>query len=88
MGLADNESGGAGLQKPVAVVRRDIIAATGPGIYGMQRMDKVKSPQGEMYTFLGVCDGIAYLERDDKVKGKAFEEVDTEVFAKWRKVQP
>ena len=50
-------------------------------------MDKVRSPKAEMFTFLGVCDGIAYLERDDKTKGEAFEEVDTEVFAKWRKVQ-
>jgi hypothetical protein len=74
------------LQKPIAVVRRDIIAATGPGIYGIQRHDKVRSPQGETFTFLGVCDGIAYLERDDKLKGKAFEEVDSELFAKWRKI--
>jgi hypothetical protein len=75
------------LQKPIAVVRRDIIAATGPGIYGMQRQDKVRSPQGEIFTFLGVCDGIVYVERNDKAKGKPFEEVDSEVFAKWRKVQ-
>lgn len=75
------------MDKPVAVVRRDIIAATGPGIYGMQRMDKVRSPKAEVFTFLGVCDGIAHVERDDKTKGKPFEEIDTEVFAKWRKVQ-
>ena len=74
------------MQKPIAVVRRDIIAATGPGIYGIQRQDKVRSPQGETFTFLGVCDGIVYLERDDKLKGKAFEEVDSELFAKWRKL--
>lgn len=72
--------------KPLAVMRRDIIATTGPGIYGIARMDKVKSPQGEIFTFLGVCDGIAYMERDDKGKGEAIEEIDTEVFAKWRKV--
>ena len=74
------------MQKPIAVVRRDIIAATGPGIYGIQRQDKVRSPQGETFTFLGVCDGIAYVERDDKIKGKPFEEVDSELFAKWRKL--
>jgi hypothetical protein len=74
------------LQKPIAVVRRDIVAATGPGIYGIQRQDKVRSPQRETFIFLGVCDGIVYLERDDKTKGKPFEEVDSEVFAKWRKV--
>lgn len=75
------------MDKPIAVMRRDIIAATGPGIYGIQRMDHVRSPKGEIFTFLGVCDGIAYLERDDKTKGEPFEEVDTEVYAKWRKVQ-
>jgi hypothetical protein len=63
------------------------MAATGPSIYGIQRLDKVRSPQGETLTFLGACDGIAYLERDDKTKGKPFEEVDTELFAKWRKLQ-
>lgn len=79
--------GGIILNKPVAVVRRDIIAATGPSIYGISRMDKVRSPKNEIFTFLGVCEGIVYLERDDKTKGKAFEEVDSELFAKWRKVQ-
>ncbi len=74
------------MQKPVAVVRRDIVAGTGPSIYGIQRNDKVRSPQGEQFTFLGVCDGIAYLERDDKTKGKPFEEIDSDVFSKWRKV--
>lgn len=75
------------MDKPIAVVRRDIIAATGPGIYGIQRMDKVRSPRAEVFTFLGVCDGIAYLERDDKSKGKPFEEIETEDFHKYRKVQ-
>ena len=72
--------------KPLAVMRRDIIASTGPGIYGIGRMDKVKSPQGETFTFLGVCDGVAYVERDDKTKGQPIEEIDTEVFNKWRKI--
>ncbi|NLN75155.1 MAG: hypothetical protein GX139_02440 [Armatimonadetes bacterium] len=75
------------MNKPAAVVRRDIIASSGPSIYGISRMDKVRSPQNEMFTFLGVCDGIAYVERDDKTRGKAFEEIDSELFAKWRKVQ-
>lgn len=75
------------MDKPLAVKRRDIIAATGPGIYGITRMDKIRSPKAEIFTFLGVCDGLAYVERDDKTKGQAFEEIDTEVFAKWRKVQ-
>lgn len=75
------------MDKPIAVVRRDMIAATGPTIYGIKRMEKVRSPKAEVFTFLGVCDGIAYLERDDKTKGKPFEEVDTEVFAKYHKIQ-
>lgn len=71
--------------KAVAVIRRDILASTGPTIYGLKRLDKVRSPRGEMFTFLGVCDGIAYLEREDKTKGSPFEEVDSEDFAKWKK---
>lgn len=72
--------------KPIAVVRRDIIASTGPGIYGIKRMDKVRSPRGETFTFLGVCDGVAHAERDDKTKGEPFVEIDSEEFAGWRKV--
>ena len=74
------------MNKPTAVVRRDIIAGTGPGIYGIKRMDKVRSPKGELYAFLGVCDGIAHVEREDKSKGHPFLEVDSEEFADWRKV--
>lgn len=71
--------------RPIAVVRRDIIASTGPTIYGLKRLDKVRSPKGELFTFLGVCDGIAHVEREDKTKGSAFEEVDSEKFSDWRK---
>lgn len=73
------------MQKPIAVQRRDIMASTGPTIYGIKRNDKVRSPRGEMFTFLGVCDGIAYLERDDKTKGQPFTEVDSEDFSGWKK---
>ena len=73
------------LDKPIAVVRRDILAGTGPSIYGIKRNDKVLSPQGEAFTFLGVADGIAHVERDDKTRGKAFIEIDSDAFAKWRK---
>jgi hypothetical protein len=72
--------------KPIAVVRRDIVASTGPGIYGIKRMDKVRSPKGEAFTFLGVCDGIAHVERDDKTRGASFMEIDSEEFSAWRKV--
>ncbi|OFX16171.1 MAG: hypothetical protein A2Z18_04135 [Armatimonadetes bacterium RBG_16_58_9] len=73
------------MNKPSAVVRRDIIASTGPGIYGIKRMDKVRSPEGSLFTFLGVRDGIAHVEREDKSKGQPFVEVESDVFAKWKK---
>ena len=72
--------------KPTAVIRRDIIASTGPGIFGIKRMDKVLSPKKEIFTFIGVCDGIAHVERDDKTKGPAFEEIDSDLFKNWKKI--
>ena len=74
------------LKKPLAVIRRDIIASTGPTIYGLTRMDKVVSPKGERCAFLGVCDGVAYLEREDKAKGEPIIEVDSGEFAIWKKL--
>ncbi len=72
--------------KPIAVIRRDIIAETGPSIYGIKRMDKVRSPANEIYTFLGVCDGIAHLEKDEKSAGEPFIEIESEDMARWKKV--
>ena len=74
------------MTKPIAVVRRDILATTGPSIYGIKRHDKVRSPGGEIFTFLGVCDGVAHAERDDKTKSNPFVEIDSEEFAHWKKV--
>lgn len=74
------------MQKPIAVQRRDIIAGTGPAIFGIKRTDKVRSPKGEIFTFLGVSEGIVYVERDDKTKGKPFDEVDSSEFSRWKKV--
>ncbi len=73
------------LDKPIAVIRRDIVAQTGPSIYGIKRNDRVLSPEGEAFTFLGVAEGIAHVEREDKTRGKAFVEVESEAFAKWRR---
>lgn len=73
------------MTRPLAVVRRDILANTGPSIYGIKRMDKVHSPKGEMFTFLGVSEGIVHVERDDKTKGTPFVEIDSEEFSKWKK---
>jgi len=75
------------LRKPIAVIRRDIIANTGPSIYGIKRMDKVISPTGELFTFLGVSEGIVHVERNDKAKGQPFLEIESEEFATWKKVQ-
>lgn len=74
------------MNKPSAVVRRDIIANTGPSIYGINRQDKVISPKGEVFTFLGVCDGIVHLERENKTAGSPFFELDSSDFNKYKKV--
>lgn len=71
--------------KPIAVMRRDIVANTGPTIYGIKRNDKVRSPKGEIFTFLGISEGVAHVERDDKTKGQPFVEVDSGEFSKWQK---
>lgn len=73
------------MSKPLAVVRRDIVAATGPSIYGIKRNDRVVSPKGETFVFLGVSEGIAHVERVDKAKGEPFVEVDSGEFSKWKK---
>ena len=63
--------------------RREIIAKTGANILGIKRYDKIKSPEGEIFTFLGVSDGIAYMERDNKLKTPIFIEVDTFDMERW-----
>lgn len=74
------------MPKPVAVIRRDIITSTGPSIFGIKRMDKVRSTKGEVFTFLGVSEGIVHLERDDKSKGEPFVEIDTSEFSRYQKM--
>ncbi len=74
------------LKKPIAVIRRDIMANTGPHIYGLDRLDKVRAHGKEIFTFLGVADGVVHLERDDKTKGEPFVEIDSEDFADWKKI--
>jgi hypothetical protein len=74
------------LDKPIAVLRRDIMATTGPSIMGLKRMDKVSSSKGEIFTFLGVAEGVAYLERDDKSAGDPFLEVESEILSKWKRI--
>ncbi|MFQ3549099.1 MAG: hypothetical protein SNJ70_05060 [Armatimonadota bacterium] len=74
------------MNKPTAVRRKEIIANTGPSLYGVNRLDRVRSPKGEIFTFLGVCDGIAYIEREDKTKGEPFIEIESENFETYKKV--
>ncbi len=62
------------------------MASTGPSIYGTKRLDKVRSPKGEVFTFLGVSEGVVHVEREDKTKGKPFEEIDSEEFQRWKKI--
>ena len=73
------------MRKPLAVQRRDYVAKSGPSIYGIKRMDKVVSPQGEIFIFLGVREGEVYLERENKAKGEPFLTVDSSDFASWKK---
>lgn len=74
------------LEKPTAVVRKEIVSSTGPSIYGINRMDKVRSPKGEIFTFLGVCDGIAHLERETRTADGTFVEIDSSDFNRYKKV--
>jgi hypothetical protein len=74
------------MRKPVAVQRREYIAGTGPSIFGIKRMDKVRGPQGQVCTFLGVKEGEIFLENDDKTKGEPFIIIPTGDFTKWQKI--
>jgi hypothetical protein len=71
--------------KPVAVQRKSLMDNSGPSLFGITRMQKVASTTGEVFTFLGVRDGIAYLEREDKTKGDPFFEVDSSDFHAYTK---
>lgn len=73
------------MNKPLAVQRRDYIANSGPTLFGSKRMDKMVSPQGEAFTFLGARDGEVILERDDKTKGTPFVTIDSSEFSRWSK---
>lgn len=74
-------------KKPTAVVRRDIIANTGPSVFGIKRMDKVLSPAGKTFIFLGVAEGIAHLESTDAAAKEPFIEVESEDMGRWQKVR-
>ena len=71
------------MKKNPHILRREIIAKTGASIMGIKRHDKIKSPEGEIFIFLGVSDGMAYLEKDNKQKEPFFTEIDTFDLEKW-----
>ena len=60
---------------------------SGPSIYGIKRMDRVVSPEGESFIFLGVREGKVYLERENKAKGEPFAVVGSSDFAGWAKAR-
>jgi hypothetical protein len=74
------------VRKPLAVERRDIIATTGPSVYGYKRMEKAISPQGKTYIFLGAREGEVYLELETKTPGaEPFIKIDSSEFARWKR---
>jgi hypothetical protein len=73
------------LDKPIAVQRKQYLDNSGPSLFGIAKLQKVASTSGEVFTFLGVRDGVAYLEREDKTKGPAFVEVDSDDFRDYTK---
>ena len=72
------------MQIPLAVQRKRYIDNSGPALFGVNRMRKVVSPEGEVFVFLGAREGQAFLEREDKTKGPAFVELDTSEFKDYK----
>ncbi|MDO8587989.1 MAG: hypothetical protein Q7T82_13250 [Armatimonadota bacterium] len=73
------------MDKPLAVQRKIYMDNSGPSLFGITRMQKVVSPKGEVFTFLGVHEGIVHLEREDKKKGPPFVEIDSSDFRDYAK---
>jgi len=62
------------------------MSSSGPSIYGIKRMDKVVSPGGETFIFLGVREGQVFLERETKSPGaEPFLTIESTAFANWKK---
>lgn len=73
------------MDKPIAVQRKQYLDNSGPSLFGITKLQKVVSPKGNVFTFLGVRDGVVFLEREDKTKGAAFVEVDSDDFQAYKK---
>ena len=65
---------------PLAVQRKRYMDRSGPSLFGTARMQKVVSPAGEVFVFLGAREGQVFLERDDKKKGPPFVEIESSDF--------
>jgi len=63
--------------KNSAVTRRELSAKTAPSAMGYNRYDRVVDSKGEVFIFIGIVDGTAHLERENKAKEPIFIEVDT-----------
>jgi len=68
------------MQIPLAVQRKRYLENSGPSVFGVTRMQKVASPAGETFIFLGAREGQVFLERTDKQKGEPFLELDSSEF--------
>ena len=68
------------MQVPLAVQRKRYVANSGPSLFGVARMQKVVSPAGEVFVFLGAREGQVFLERVDKQKQAPFLELETSEF--------
>ncbi|MBO4547955.1 MAG: hypothetical protein J5758_01950 [Abditibacteriota bacterium] len=75
------------MRKNIAAERREVMASTGPEGMGFKRFDRVKSPGGESYIFIGIRDGEAYVERCDG-KDPLFRKVDAFDFQYWKVERP
>ena len=68
------------MQIPLAVQRKRYLENSGPSVFGVTRMQKVASPTGETFIFLGAREGQVFLERTEKQKGEPFLELDSSEF--------
>ncbi len=73
------------MRRNTAAERRAFLASTGPEGMGFKRFDRVASPQGVAYIFLGIRDGETYLERADGGE-PLFVKVDNFKFQYWKKL--
>ena len=68
-------------------IRRDYAAKTGPKACGFERYDKIKDKSGNIYIFIGVCDGVAVIEAEKKAENKdPFIKIESEELSRYSKV--